>query len=122
MKVSVLASGSTGNTSLIVTGQHKILMDAGLSGKKTKDLLADVGVDINDIDMAFLSHDHTDHSGGLGVLMRRYPRIDAFSNSGTWQYLLDTQKIGKLPAEQMNTIEPGQTKNFWRFRCYGVCD
>ena len=30
-------------------------MDAGLSGKKTKDLLADVGVDINDIDMAFLS-------------------------------------------------------------------
>ena len=112
MKVSVLASGSTGNTSLIVTGQHKILMDAGLSGKKTKDLLADVGVDINDIDMAFLSHDHTDHSGGLGVLMRRYPRIDAFANSGTWQYLLDTQKIGKLPAEQMNTIEPGQTKTF----------
>lgn len=112
MKVSVLASGSTGNTSLIETGQHKILMDAGLSGKKTKQLLADVGVDINDIDMAFLSHDHTDHSGGLGVLMRRYPKIDAFANSGTWQYLLDTQKIGKLPAEQMNTIEPGQTKTF----------
>ena len=112
MKVSVLASGSTGNTSLIETGQHKILMDAGLSGKKTKQLLADVGVDINDIDMAFLSHDHTDHSGGLGVLMRRYPKIDAFANSGTWQYLLNTQKIGKLPAEQMNTIEPGQTKTF----------
>ena len=112
LKVSVLASGSTGNTSLIVTGQHKILMVAGLSGKKTKDLLAEVGVDINEIDMAFLSHDHTDHSGGLGVLMRRYPKIDAFANSGTWQYLLDTQKIGKLPAEQMNTIEPGQTKTF----------
>ena len=104
MKVSVLASGSTGNTSLIVTGQHKILMDAGISGKKTKDLLAEVGVDINEIDMAFLSHDHTDHSGGLGVLMRRYTQIDAFANRGTWQYFLDTQKIGKLPAEQMNTI------------------
>lgn len=75
MKVSILASGSTGNTSLIMTGQHKILMDAGLSGKKTKQLLADVGVDINEIDMAFLSHDHTDHSGGLGVLMRRYSRL-----------------------------------------------
>ena len=61
MKVSVLESGSKENTSLIVTGQHKILMDARLSGNKTKDLLADVGVDINDIDMAFLSHDHTDH-------------------------------------------------------------
>ena len=112
MKISVLASGSTGNTSLIMTGQHKILMDAGLSGKKTKQLLDEVGIDINEIDMAFLSHDHTDHSGGLGVLMRRYPKIDAFANSGTWQYLLDTHKIGKLPAEQMNVIEPGQTKTF----------
>lgn len=79
MKVSILASGSTGNTSLIETEKHKILMDAGLSGKKIKDLLAQVGVDINDIDMAFLSHDHSDHSKGLGVLMRRYPQINAFA-------------------------------------------
>lgn len=112
MQISVLASGSTGNTSLITTGQHKILMDAGLSGKKIKKLLAEVGVDINEIDMAFLSHDHSDHSSGLGVLMRRYPQIDAFANSGTWNYLIDTNKIGKLPIEQINTIEPGQTKTF----------
>ncbi|MDF7682812.1 MBL fold metallo-hydrolase [Lactobacillus sp. ESL0679] len=112
MRVSILASGSTGNTSLIETGQHKILMDAGLSGVKTKQLLSQVGVDIADIDMAFLSHDHSDHSKGLGVLMRRYPRIAAFSNSGTWQYLCETNKIGKLPVEQINTIEPGQTQTF----------
>lgn len=110
MQVSILASGSTGNTSLITTGQHKILMDAGLSGKKIKNLLADVGVDINEIDLAFLSHDHSDHSSGLGVLMRRYPKIDAFANTGTWDYLIDTNKIGKLPVEQINTIEPGKTK------------
>lgn len=112
MRVSILASGSTGNTSLIETGQHKILMDAGLSGVKIKGLLSQVGVDIADIDMAFLSHDHSDHSKGLGVLMRRYPQIAAFSNSGTWQYLCETNKIGKLPVEQMNTIEPGQTRTF----------
>lgn len=112
MQVSVLASGSTGNVSLIMTGQHKILMDAGLSGKKIKNLLAKVHVNINEIDMAFLSHDHSDHSKGLGVLMRRYPQINAFANSGTWQYLLDTNKIGKLPVQQMNTINPGQTETF----------
>lgn len=108
MQVSVLASGSTGNVSLLTTRQHKILMDAGLSGKKIKNLLVEVGVDINEIDMAFLSHDHSDHSSGLGGLMRRYPKIDAFANIGTWNYLLDTNKIGKLPVEQINTIEPGQ--------------
>ena len=70
MQVSVLASGSTGNVSLLTTRQHKIL-------------LAEVGVDINEIDMAFLSHDHSDHSSGLGGLMRRYPKIDAFANTGT---------------------------------------
>jgi metal-dependent hydrolase of the beta-lactamase superfamily I len=112
VKVSILASGSTGNTSLIETEKHKILMDAGLSGKKIKDLLAQVGVDINDIDMAFLSHDHSDHSKGLGVLMRRYPQINAFANSGTWKYLIDENKVGKLPVEQINTIEPGQVKSF----------
>ncbi len=112
MHVSVLASGSSGNTSLITTPEHKILMDAGLSGKKIKNLLKQVHVDIKDIDMAFLSHDHSDHSSGLGVLMRRYPHIDAFANSGTWQYLLDTNKIGRRPVQQMNTIEPGQSRTF----------
>src|SRR5699024_11249974 len=75
-------------------------MDAGLSGKKTKDLLAQVGVDIKDIDMIFISHDHTDHSGGLGVLMRRYPQISAYANSGTWNYLIESKKIGNLPVER----------------------
>lgn len=112
MRVSVLASGSTGNTSLIETEQHKILMDAGLSGKKIKELLNEVDVDINDIDMAFLSHDHSDHSKGLGVLMRRYPKIAAYANRGTWKYLDETQKIGQIPQAQMKIIEPKQTKTF----------
>ena len=60
MQFTVLSSGSAGNCSLITTGEHKILMDAGLSGKKTKELLAKVGVAIEDLDMVFLSHDHGD--------------------------------------------------------------
>lgn len=112
MKVSVLASGSTGNATLIQTPQHNVLMDAGISGRKTKDLLATVGVNIEDIDMIFLSHDHIDHSGGLGVLIRRYSQINAYANSGTWQYLIDTNKIGKLPIDQINSFEPGKIKSF----------
>ena len=113
MQFAVLSSGSAGNCSLLMTDQHKILMDAGLSGKKTKELLAKVGVAIEDLDIVFLSHDHGDHSGGMGVLMRRYPQLNAFSNTGTWKYLEETGKIGCLPKDQINVIEPGQTK------CYG---
>lgn len=53
MQFAVLSSGSAGNCSLLMTDQHKILMDAGLSGKKTKELLAKVGVAIEDLDMVF---------------------------------------------------------------------
>lgn len=112
MQFTVLSSGSAGNCSLITTGEHKILMDAGLSGKRTKELLAKVGVAIEDLDMVFLSHDHGDHSGGMGVLMRRYPQLNAFSNEETWKYFTETGKIGKLPADQINVIEPGQTKTY----------
>ncbi|MCT7727682.1 MAG: MBL fold metallo-hydrolase, partial [Lactobacillus iners] len=66
MRISILSSGSAGNTTLIESEHHKVLLDAGLSGKKIANLLAQRGVDIKDIDMVFLSHDHTDHSGGLG--------------------------------------------------------
>lgn len=37
LKVSVLASGSTGNATYIETPKQKLLIDAGLSGKKSKD-------------------------------------------------------------------------------------
>lgn len=49
----------------------------------------------------------------MGVLMRRYPQLNAFSNTVTWKYLEETGKIGCLPKDQINVIEPGQTK------CYG---
>ncbi|WP_201331561.1 MBL fold metallo-hydrolase, partial [Lactobacillus nasalidis] len=49
---------------------------------------------------------------GMGVLMRRYPQLNAFSNTGTWKYLQETGKIGRLPEDQINVIEPGQTKSY----------
>ena len=73
MQFAVLSSGSAGNCSLLMTDQHKILMDAGLSGKKTRELLAKVGVAIEDLDMVFLSHDHGDHSGGWESLCAAIP-------------------------------------------------
>ena len=56
MKVYVLASGSEGNSTYIETHNHKILLDAGRNTKYLTGKLEKIGVDINDIDLIFLSH------------------------------------------------------------------
>ena len=70
MKVTVLGSGSTGNAVLICTEKTKILVDAGLSAKEIVRRLALVGVDICDLDAILITHEHSDHAGGLRVLLK----------------------------------------------------
>lgn len=63
-----LASGSKGNCIYFSSGNTKILIDAGLSGKATVSKLAEINVDIADIDAILVSHEHGDHIQGLRVL------------------------------------------------------
>ena len=70
MKFTVLGSGSTGNAVLICTEKTKILVDAGLSAKETLRRLTMVGVDCSDLDAILITHEHSDHAGGLRVLLK----------------------------------------------------
>ena len=70
MKFTVLGSGSTGNAVLISTEKTNVLVDAGLSAKEILRRLAIVGLDAEDIDGVLITHEHSDHAGGLRVLMR----------------------------------------------------
>ncbi len=69
MKFTVLGSGSTGNAVLISTEKTKVLVDAGLSAREILRRLAAVGVDFNNLDGVLLTHEHSDHTGGLRVLL-----------------------------------------------------
>ena len=71
MKISVLASGSSGNVTYVETEKHKVLIDAGLSGKKIETLMNSIGRTLKDVDSLFVTHEHTDHCKGVGVLARR---------------------------------------------------
>ena len=70
MKLTVLGSGSTGNAVLIVAGETRVLVDAGLSAKEIARRLAMVGEDVQRLDAVLVTHEHGDHAGGLRVLLR----------------------------------------------------
>jgi phosphoribosyl 1,2-cyclic phosphodiesterase len=70
MKLTVLGSGSTGNAVLIVAGETRVLVDAGLSAKEIARRLAFVGEDVHRLDGVLVTHEHGDHAGGLRVLLR----------------------------------------------------
>jgi phosphoribosyl 1,2-cyclic phosphodiesterase len=70
MRLTVLGSGSTGNAVLICAGQTRVLVDAGLSAKETVRRLALVGEDATRLDGVVVTHEHSDHAGGLRVLLK----------------------------------------------------
>ncbi|MBV9959882.1 MAG: MBL fold metallo-hydrolase [Acidobacteria bacterium] len=70
MKLTVLGSGSTGNAVLIVAGETRVLVDAGMSAKETVRRLALMGEDAARLDGVIITHEHGDHAGGLRVLLK----------------------------------------------------
>src|SRR3954470_6684163 len=70
MRLTVLGSGSTGNSVLICAGHTRVLVDAGLSAKETVRRLALVGEDAEQLDGVIVTHEHSDHAGGLRVLLK----------------------------------------------------
>jgi len=72
MRVSVLSSGSKGNTTYIETENTKILIDIGNTSKYVKEKLEDFGVKPEELDGILVTHTHIDHVKGLKVFKKKY--------------------------------------------------
>lgn len=107
--VSILASGSTGNSLYIETPKKRLLVDAGLSGKKITSLLAEVGRKPEDLDAVLVTHEHRDHIHGVGVMARKY-KLDVYANEQTWQAM--DGMIGNVAVEQKHIFEMGKVLTF----------
>lgn len=77
-----LASGSKGNSIYFESEHTKILIDAGISTRAIKQKLAEIEVDVTDIDAILITHDHGDHINGLKVLAYKMG-IPVFANHET---------------------------------------
>lgn len=93
-----LASGSSGNCHLINDGKNFLLIDAGLSGKQIENKLKEVDVDPKNLSAILVSHEHSDHIHGAGILSRRY-NIPIYANDGTWAGM--ECKIGNIKEENI---------------------
>ena len=71
LKITTLASGSSGNAALVSCGQTHILLDAGISARRITTGLKALGVDPGQLSAIFVTHEHSDHISGLAVLTKK---------------------------------------------------
>lgn len=71
MKIKVLASGSKGNSTLIMTENCKLLIDAGISYRKIKKFLSDEEINVSELNGVLVTHVHSDHISGLASLVAK---------------------------------------------------
>ena len=80
--VHTLASGSEGNCLVIDAEGTRILVDAGISTRRIKTTLEQLGIALAQVDAILITHEHSDHISGLQTLVKRH-RIPIYASPAT---------------------------------------
>jgi phosphoribosyl 1,2-cyclic phosphodiesterase len=99
VSLTVLASGSRGNSALVCSSRTRVLVDAGISCRETFKRLKAAGEDPHQLSAVVITHEHSDHVAGLAVLARKL-RIPIFMTGTTHQAWARAERdsAGELPA------------------------
>ncbi|MCD7726576.1 MAG: MBL fold metallo-hydrolase [Clostridiales bacterium] len=107
MRLCSIASGSSGNCVYVGSEATHLLIDAGISGKRTEAGLKELGLKMNEIDGIFITHEHADHISGLGVLARKYG-IPIYATKGTIEAIRQSSQVGEIEEALFRTIRPDE--------------
>jgi phosphoribosyl 1,2-cyclic phosphodiesterase len=108
MRVCTIGSGSSGNCVYVGSGETHLLIDAGISGKRIEQGLNEIGLSTKDIDAVLVTHEHTDHIQGLGVISRR-AGLPIYTAERTYDEIVRCGKAGKIPEGLFNKISADET-------------
>lgn len=108
MKFCSIASGSSGNCIYAGSAGTSVLIDAGISGRRIEQGLKNIELTTTDIDGILVTHEHSDHVKGLGVLARRYG-IPVYATEGTLCAVRESPGIGKIPEELLKVVRADET-------------
>ena len=102
MKISILGSGSDGNSTFVEIEDYKLLVDTGFSCKKTEEKLEKIGKKLSDISAILITHEHSDHINGAGVIARKYD-IPIYITPES--YRAGAVKLGEIDKSLLNFID-----------------
>jgi phosphoribosyl 1,2-cyclic phosphodiesterase len=104
MRIATLSSGSSGNCSLLTTATGQFIIDAGISLKRISASLSVCGVSGEDLSGVLITHAHSDHIGGLPMLMKRL-RLPVYAPKSVCELMVQKNKA---PAELLTEITAGE--------------
>ena len=84
IKFCSFASGSSGNCYLVKDDDTAILIDAGISGKRILEGLAETDTPTGQVAAVLVTHEHIDHVRSLAVISKRIPELLVYANEATW--------------------------------------
>lgn len=105
MELCSIASGSSGNCICVGTESCHVLIDAGISGKRIEAGLNSVGLKTEEMQGILVTHEHSDHIQGLGVLARRYG-LPLYATAGTIDAILRMKSVGKIDESLFREVQP----------------
>jgi len=111
VSVSVLASGSRGNATLVESPSARILVDPRISCRETFKRLKSIGRDPREISAVLITHEHCDHISGLATLAKKL-KVPIFMTGATHQAWARTVKdsSGEQPqVAKLEVFSPGRS-------------
>ena len=103
-----VASGSSGNCICLGSDQCHVMIDAGISGKRIEEGMNTYDYTTSDMDGVLITHEHSDHIQGLGVVARKYG-LPIYATKGTADAILHSSSVGKIDPSLFHVIEAGKT-------------
>lgn len=110
MELTSIASSSEGNAIFVGTEDTKLLVDCGISAKRIEAGLKELDLTVPEFSGILITHEHTDHIKGLGVLSRRYG-LPVFATGKTIDAIFEYKNLGKVDRSLFQSIEADHP--FW---------
>lgn len=103
MRMVSIASGSSGNCIYIGSDDTHILVDAGVSNKRIEQGLNEIGISGSDLGGILITHEHSDHIKGLGILARKYG-VPVYSARETLEEIRGIKSLLDYPEELLHPV------------------